>query len=551
MQESWVDQYSPLVAAALGVLSHVTIFIRGEWHMYGSLLGRTFVTAAFALSCVEILHHGNLSIATRATVNIIGSYLLSLFVSIAVYRIWFHRLRRFPGPRLASVTKLWHVWKCRKGDNHLVLEDLAKRYGPIIRTGPEELTIVDPAIVHLIDGPKSMCTKAAWYDISLPQLSIHTTRDLHDHNTRRRYWERGFGTAALALYAQYTTQYADLMRTQMERLIRQKSSHSHGHPEAIINVTDWCAWFAFDVMGEFAFAKSFGMLQGGKWHDGIRLLNEGMDTVGPASPVPWLAQLVLNFRPRTSAVRKWHSMLDWCKSCMDERLQNDVGRLDVAHWLVQAWRDKLSTAGKEWLEGDAVTMIVAGSGTVAGTLTFALYELARASSHQARLLTELKDIDIYDRLQLQSCSHLDAIIQETLRLHPMVPTGGYRLTPRTGLFLNDVFIPANTTIVAPRYSLSRLDSCYARPEQFIPERWTTRQDLVLDKRGFAPFSMGKFSCVGKTLAMIEMRFVLAMLVKHFEISFVEGEEGDSLFKGLRDLFTFKPGDLNLRFRMRY
>jgi tryprostatin B 6-hydroxylase len=30
-----------------------------------------------------------------------------------------------------------------------------------------------------------------------------------------------------------------------------------------------------------------------------------------------------------------------------------------------------------------------------------------------------------------------------------------------------------------------------RPHEFIPERWTTRPELVLDKRAFFPFHMGK------------------------------------------------------------
>ncbi|KAI8625987.1 cytochrome P450 [Xylariaceae sp. FL1651] len=550
MQETWVDRYSLLTAASLGFLSHIIIFIRGEWHMFGYLLVKTHAIVAFALLCAGCFYYEDFGVAAHATGSVICSYLVSLFISIAVYRTFFHRLRRFPGPRVASVTKLWHAWKCRNGNNHLLLEELARRYGPIIRTGPEELTIIDPAIVPLIDGPKSKCTKAAWYDIFLPQVAINTTRNSDDHSARRRVWDRGFGPTSITLYGQYAVQYADLMKAQIEDFIRQQSVHNHGHLEATINVTDWCAWFAFDVMGEFAFAKSFGMLHDRKWHDKIRLLIEGMAMIGPISPVPWLAQMMLAFRPRISPVKKWLSMLDWCKSCMGERLQNDAGRPDVSYWLIEEWRKGFPTSDKKWLDGDAVTMVVAGSGTVATTLTFALYELARAPARQVRLLTELKSVNIYDRLKLQSCTNLDAIIQETLRLHPPIPTGGYRVTPREGLFFKNVYIPGNTTIVAPSYSMGRLNSCYERSEQFLPERWTTRQDLVLDKRGFAPFSLGKFGCIGKTLAMIEIRIVLALIVKHFEIGFAEGEKGDSLFEGLQDQFTFAPGALNLNLRIR-
>ncbi|KAI0145190.1 cytochrome P450 [Xylariaceae sp. FL1272] len=525
MQETWADHYGLLTTASLGVLSHTLIFIRGEWHMHGISLAKIYTATTLTLLCAARLYYRDFGVAAHVTGIAILSYLVSLLTSIAIYRTYFHRLRRFPGPHVASVTKLWHVWKCRKGNNHLLLEELAKRYGPIIRTGPEELTIIDPAIGALINGPKSKCTKSAWYDIFLPQVAINTTRNIDDHSARRRIWDRGFN------------------------FIRQQSVRDQRHVQATINVTDWCAWFAFDVMGEFAFANSFGMLHDRKWHDKICLLNEGMSMVAPISPIPWLAQMMLAFRPRLSPVSKWYSMLDWCRSCMDQRLQVTF-RPDVAHWLIAAWRQGLPTSDRRWLDGDAVTMVVAGSGTVAVTLTFALYELAKVPVHQQRLLAELKNLNAYDRLQLQSCEILDAIIQETLRLHPPIPTGGYRVTSSEGLFFNGVHIPANTTIVAPSYPIGRLDTAFERPKEFLPERWTTRQDLVLDKRAFAPFSLGKFGCIGKSLAMIEMRLVIALLVKHFEISFAEGDEGESLFEGLQDQFTFAPGPLNLSFRIR-
>lgn len=190
------------------------------------------------------------------------------------------------------------------------------------------------------------------------------------------------------------------------------------------------------------------------------------------------------------------------------------------------------------------------SDTVAPTLVFAFYELARNPAHQHKLLEEMQNIDIYDRAQLQTCAHLNAVINETLRLHPPVPTGGYRQTSPAGLTINDIHIPGNVTIVSPRYSLGRLESCFGEADQWIPERWTVRPDLVKDARGFSPFSQGRYSCVGKTLAMAEMRFVVALLVKKFEIGFSGSDRGETLFSDLRDQFTAAPGRLELKFSSR-
>ena len=62
-------------------------------------------------------------------------YTVALFSSITVYRLWFHRCSQFPGPRLAAVTKLWHVWRIRKSNNFSFMKELHEEYGDVIRTG--------------------------------------------------------------------------------------------------------------------------------------------------------------------------------------------------------------------------------------------------------------------------------------------------------------------------------------------------------------------------------------------------------------------------------
>ncbi|KAI0400729.1 cytochrome P450 [Xylaria palmicola] len=539
-----------LGSALLGIVSHLVIFIRGEWHMRVPALIIAFLSLLATLSFLEYNIVNNLGITVGFITRVAGSYLGGLSGSIILYRKYFHRLRNFPGPPLAATTKLWHVWKCFGKSNHLLLEELFKEYGPIVRTGPEELTIVDAAIPQIADGPKSQFTKGAWYDIFLPEVSINATRNVADHGARRRVWERGFSPKALAVYEQHIVHYGELLATQVETIVRESTS-TGGREGATINVTDWFSWFAFDVMGEFAFSRSFQMMQEKKWHSKVRLLVDGMGAIGPVSPVPWLAQLAMSIRPRNHLTKNWHSLLRWCKDCMDRRLELKGERPDVSHWLIEDYLANGSQqADRAWLNGDAVTIIVAGSGTVSAVLVFAFYELARNPSQQDKLHQEIENVDIYDRFQLQNCTHLNAFLNETMRLHPPVPTGGNRVTPPGGVTINNRHIPGGVTIVAPKYSIQRLESSYVDADQFIPERWTTRRDMVKDSRGFAPFSLGKYGCIGKSLAMSEMRFVTALLLKKFEIGFQGAGKGESLLAGLRDHFTFKPGDLPLRFRIR-
>lgn len=312
-----------LAAALLGLFSHIAIFIRGEWHMRTPFLAATYSLLAVGLCYAEFTILDDWNVAIKATRLLIASYFVGLFGSIIIYRRYFHRLRHFPGPSGAAITKFWHVWKCFEGNNHLVVDDLYKQYGPIIRTGPEELTIVDPSIPSLIDGPKSQFTKAPWYDIFLPEVSINATRDVAAHDARRRIWDRGFSPKALAVYEERIVEYAELLAAQIQNLADEGTSTTEKSSKggAVINVTEWMSWFAFDLMGEFAFARSFRMLQDRKWHSKIRLLVDAMSMLGAVSPVPWLAQFALSLRPRVHLSKNWAAMMNWCKECMDERLQ--------------------------------------------------------------------------------------------------------------------------------------------------------------------------------------------------------------------------------------
>ena len=130
----------PILASSLGLLAHQLLFIRGEWHLTAPTVLSVHVVLALLLIGTEIRFDGNVKSSNVYGLDSIICYLISLFTSIAVYRIYFHRLRHFPGPRFAAVSKLWHVWQCRDSRNHLLLERLSKEYGNFVRTGTLRLT---------------------------------------------------------------------------------------------------------------------------------------------------------------------------------------------------------------------------------------------------------------------------------------------------------------------------------------------------------------------------------------------------------------------------
>jgi hypothetical protein len=181
------------IGFGLGICSHLLYFIRGEHHKQAVRLAQT----TFALPCLLIgafVRVGELSLREASAVSVIltAGFFAGLFSSMLIYRVLFHRLGRFPGPFGARLSKFWHIAQLGKYDNYKRLDKWHDQYGEYVRIGPSELSIVDPGAVDAIMGARSSCTKAPWYDIADPLVSMHQCRDRSLHDKRRRTWDRGF-----------------------------------------------------------------------------------------------------------------------------------------------------------------------------------------------------------------------------------------------------------------------------------------------------------------------------------------------------------------------
>ena len=130
------------IAAAAGVASHVCLFRQGEWHMQAPVLLRIALALSLCTFCAQVRYDtGFNSASLTASLSIILSYTTALFGSILLYRRFFHRLRNFPGPTWAGLTKFWHVFHCLDSQNYLLLEDLHQNYGQFVRTGANRLRL--------------------------------------------------------------------------------------------------------------------------------------------------------------------------------------------------------------------------------------------------------------------------------------------------------------------------------------------------------------------------------------------------------------------------
>jgi tryprostatin B 6-hydroxylase len=125
-----------IALAAAGVASHLLYFIRGDHNRYAH---RWITRSLIAVSVLggAIFHLTRFAIIPTliSTLLLSVSYFAALFTSISLYRLFFHPLRRFPGPILARWSNLYHMHAIRASDNYLYIQRLHEKYGPIVRTG--------------------------------------------------------------------------------------------------------------------------------------------------------------------------------------------------------------------------------------------------------------------------------------------------------------------------------------------------------------------------------------------------------------------------------
>jgi len=122
------------------------------------------------------------------------------------------------------------------------------------------------------------------------------------------------------------------------------------------------------------------------------------------------------------------------------------------------YQDK--TAERLLLMGDSRLLIVAGSDTTATTLIYTFYNIAKNPSLAEKIRAELKEKKIENNADmsvstLQYCDYLNGVINETLRLHPPVPGGVFRNTPKEGVVIDGKQLPGGVKVIGPHYTIQR------------------------------------------------------------------------------------------------
>jgi cytochrome P450 len=209
------------------------------------------------------------------------------------------------------------------------------------------------------------------------------------------------------------------------------------------------------------------------------------------------------------------------------QMEDEVGHKDLMHYLLTNADPKTGIQlTRKQLEGDSLSLIGAGADTVATTMSAILFYL-RDSTALRTVTSEVRSAfqsleEIRSGSRLDSCVYLNACIEETLRLSPVVPAQLPREVMKDGIMIDGHFVPEGTVVGVSAYVVHHNEESFPEPWSFKPERWipvddASREDVSLAREAMCPFSLGKRGCIGKKLAYIEMRIAIASLLWCYDL----------------------------------
>ncbi|CAO1620198.1 unnamed protein product [Sympodiomycopsis kandeliae] len=460
-------------------------------------------------------------------------------VSWSAYNYLF-RLRGVPGPLLVRLgvpgqlawwaIKLEWVWR---------VEDLHKKYGPVVRIAPDQIDFCSASAVRQIYGHGSKYLKPKrFYDgfvVVKNRPSIFSDTDPHSHSARRRAVSAAYALNYLVKLEECVDPLVDLLIKRIYMSMKEIQDEKDCFFQTTLDMTKVLHFMAMDAVGELAFGKPFGLLEefkdDKKFLRGVGNLSQWGGAIGymPSSWGPLVRKAfkwmfnepggeVIAAATR-DGINARYELLDQGKEPLRE---------DMLCKFVQAKHENGTLFTKDQVLATSVSVIAAGSDTTAVSLSSIMRYLVGHPEAYQKLQQEVDEafetVKLSEPCEYNSAvklSYMQACIKETLRLHPPISMSLPRKVPPGGDIIDGHFYPGGTIVGVSPYILHRDTSIWGPDAaEFRPERWLDideeqRKHL---ERNFFSFGGGARQCIGKNISLMEITKTLPRLLWHFEFS---------------------------------
>ncbi|KAF2006836.1 cytochrome P450 [Amniculicola lignicola CBS 123094] len=470
-------------------------------------------------SLVRVLQAATVSQITTTVVLL----LIVRFIVRGIFRVYFHPLSRFPGPKLSAFTRLPTHRATWKGNMHHYVGKIHREYGDIVRISPDELSIIDPGAWKDVQGHPTKNTKGsmpskhfARYGRPLNgEVGMISARD-DSHARQRRIFNPAFSDRALKQQTPLFTKYID-------KLVQKLKEGLEEDPDRKWDMVRMYNYTTFDVMADLTFGAPLHMLDNGDYDPWVKLIFASIKMgtrISILTHYPLLFRQFKRFVPQTvNKKRVQHAR--FAVDRVTKRLEQGRETEGVDVWdLVLAQEDgKGLTRGE--MDSNAGLFMIAGTETTATLVSGLTYLLLQNPECMKKLLAEIRDsfatVEDISMESIAALPYLNACIKEALRLYPPVPVGLPRLTPPDGSTVCGQYIPPNTALTMPHLAMYTSPRNFKDPLSFVPGRWMGDERYADDRReAWQPFSYGSRDCLGKNMANHEMRLMVAKVLYTFD-----------------------------------
>ncbi|KAF2180281.1 cytochrome P450 oxidoreductase [Zopfia rhizophila CBS 207.26] len=431
-----------------------------------------------------------------------------------------------PGPTLAAYTKFWRLYDVWKGQAHITAIELHRKHGPVVRIGPNHVSIADPSYIPVIYNIKENYIKSAFYPIQSTswnkktEMNIFSTQDPAFHRSERRKIASAYSLPNLL---ESETAMDSCINLFMERL------DEYALNQKPIDLGTWLQYFAFDVRQKawsieqiLTYAALCGQVP--EYHKFL-LGNPIFNAVIPAAET-WNAVLVFTLKVINTRASIEHN---------GELINADAGGRDMlSQWAYVKSSDPLKMNTRDIVVGLS-TNVFAGSDTTAIALRSIVYYLCKNPHCMAKVVQEIDGADEEGKLSTPITyketttvlPYFCAVLKEAMRLHPSVGLLMERHVPAEGVEMSGRFIPGGTIVGINPWVINRDKTMFPDPDDFKPEGWMTAAEGQLrqmDNIIELNFGGGARKCIGRNMSMIEMHKVVPQLLREFTVELTHPEK---------------------------
>ncbi|UPK97590.1 hypothetical protein LCI18_008525 [Fusarium solani-melongenae] len=274
-----------------------------------------------------------------------------------------------------------------------------------------------------------------------------------------------------------------------------------------------------DVATEFLMGHSTGMLRNKGDHsreqqfvDDYMVCSEEIIQQMQLGP---LHQLKFNFKAKRAKKRVY----EYLDKFIDESLQHSKDSNPEGNFLA----DMMAIAkDRKGLSDQILHILLASRDTTSSLLSNLFFVLSKNPDIFAKLRQEVLTISGHGpptAHQLKEMTYMKWCVNESLRLHPVIPTNARvavrdTTIPRGGGAdgQSPLLVPRGTAMFYNVYAMHRSEAVFGPgADEFIPERW---RDLR-PGWGYLPFNGGTRACIGQQYALLETHYVVARMAQTY------------------------------------